>query len=441
MIRHKKISGFLILSLLAAIISGCGDKGGITDPTEPAPTVLSVTPGEGAVGTELTITGSNFTSSMTVSVGGVEAIGFEFSSSSTIFANVPSGIEGNVSLDVTVRNPDGKEFTVENAFTAIDPELKFVNSATKPSGNTGSTVILEGRAFGDIQGDSRVLFSGGSGGVIPATIAGADDWTDTFIVTTVPEGAEEGPVYIETEIGISDSLIFTVTDAAIFSPSAIEWTITASLPVAVSGHKAVYTPLINLNDEMEQYVIVTGGRDSEGSSQNKTLYGRIDSDGQIISWNETTPLPEALSFHATVSATPFNSKVTSSAGAVYVLGGTNSDGEPVSTVSIAALQNDGTISSWRSGTPLPEPLHSLGAVVFRSTIYIGGGATVDNVPVAKVYKADIDTTGDIGNWKELASLPSARSYHGFLSFGGFLYSVGGESASVAPDGESQNRLD
>lgn len=442
MLNSKKFAGFFVFAAILALSAGCGDKGSsITDPTSPAPSISSISPDEGAIGTELTVTGANFESTSSAAIGGTNATEVEFSSSTTLYVQVPSGLEGNIPLDVTVSNPDGQDATLENAFTAIDPELNFVNSATKPSGNIGSTVILEGRAFGDQQGDSQVFFSDGAGGAIPATISSPDDWTDSFIVTTVPDGTEDGPVYIETEIGISDSLSFTVTDAATFSPSAIEWTVTTSLPAAVSGHQAVYTPLLNAIDETEQYVVVTGGRTSDGISLDQTLSGRIDANGDIVSWNETTPLPDSLSFHATVSATPFNSRVTSSgAGAVYALGGVDNNGDPVSSVSIATLENDASISGWRSGTPLPEPLHSLGAVIFRSTIYIAGGATTDNVPVAKVYKAEIDTTGDIGTWQELPSLPSARSYHGFLSFGGYLYSVGGESAAVAPDGTSQDLI-
>jgi hypothetical protein len=68
-----------------------------------------------------------------------------------------------------VKNPGGGEVVLSNAFMAIEPVLSFVNSATKPSGNTGSTVILEGKAFGDLQGQGEVLFSDGAGGTIAAT--------------------------------------------------------------------------------------------------------------------------------------------------------------------------------------------------------------------------------------------------------------------------------
>lgn len=148
----------------------------------------------------------------------------------------------------------------------------------------------------------------------------------------------------------------------------------------------------------------------------------------------------ATAFHKTIAATPFNSKVDGS-GFLYALGGTGADGSPVNTVSVAAFNNDGTIGSWSESTSLPEPLHSLGAVIFRSTIYIAGGSTTGDVPVSKVYKSEINETGTLGVWEELASLPSARTYHGFVTFGAYLYSVGGETGTVTPDaGTSQSDL-
>ena len=102
---------------------------------------------------------------------------------------MPAGVTADISYSVAVRNADGTQVTMPQAFIAVAPVLQFVNSATKPSGNTNSTVILEGQAFGDAQGTGQVLFSNGSGGTIAATIADPGDWTNTFIVTTVPSSS------------------------------------------------------------------------------------------------------------------------------------------------------------------------------------------------------------------------------------------------------------
>ncbi|MDH3223973.1 MAG: hypothetical protein OEO23_09670, partial [Gemmatimonadota bacterium] len=86
-----------------------------------------------------------------------------------------------------------------------------------------------------------------------------------------------------------------------------------------------------------------------------------------------------------------------------------------------------------SETALPEALHSAGAVIFRSAIYVTGGATTHDVPVASVYRAQIDSLGALGPWETLTSLPSARAHHGFTLFGASLYVVGGDASAVDPE--------
>lgn len=396
------------------------------------PVVESVTPAEGSVGTEINILGSNFEEGVSVWIGEVQATIIDVVSSTSIFVIVPEGIPGNTPLTVTVEKTNGADGRLENAYTAIDPVLSYVNSATKPSGNIGSTVIIEGRAFGDLQGSGKVLFSDGAGGTIEAEILNEDDWTETFIVTTVPTGTMDGPIVIQTAIGTSNALEFKVITNAAFSPSTINWTVTTALPVAVSGHHARYVPVDNNMGEAQQFVYVSGGKNSDPTTLEQVVYGQINADGTISAWNTATALPEARAFHASIAATPYNSKV-GGAGYLYVIGGTNAGGEAVSTVSLAPFNSDGSLGGWSSTTALPQPLHSMGAVIFRNTIYISGGATSGNVPVNKVYKSVISESGELGAWTELASLPSARAYHGFVSFGAYLYAVGGESGTVTPD--------
>lgn len=400
-------------------------------------TIESVAPSEGSIGTEIYIKGKNFESGAMVIVGEVPATVVEVENATSIFAFVPEGIPVNTLLPVKVQNKNGGHGTFSNAFKAINPELHYVNSATKPSGNIGSTVIFEGKAFGDLQGNGKVLFSDGAGGNIEAVIASPDDWTETFIVTTVPQGAANGPVVVQTGVAMSNSLEFMITANAAFSPSSINWTTTTALETAVSGHAASYVPIDN-DDVSQRFVYVTGGKDVQPLALDKVVVGKINTEGKIDSWITTTALPSPLAFHSSIAATPFNSKVGGQ-GFLYVLGGTNLEGDVINTVSFASLNIDGTLGTWNSTTSLPEPLHSFGALIFRNTIYISGGATTDNVPVNKVYKSIIDASGTLGEWEAMPSLPSARAYHGFVQFGAYLYSVGGETGTVTPDdGNSQN---
>lgn len=239
------------------LLAGCDD--GPTGPLDgPPPTIIAVEPATGTVGTDLRITGSNFRTGAAVKVGNlsgteVEVIGFE------LFARVPPGVVAGTTYDVTVTNTDGTTVTIAQVFSAVAPTLSFVNGATKPSGNPGSAVILEGDAFGDIQGPGQVLFSDGAGGTVTSAITGAEDWTNTFILTTVPPGADSGPVFIETVTGESDPLPFTLTQNATFSPSTIAWTETQALPVGLSGHSATFVPIDDNTGTTVEHVYVLGG--------------------------------------------------------------------------------------------------------------------------------------------------------------------------------------
>ena len=423
------------LIAMGTLLAGCGGD----DPVEPEllPTIASVTPATGTVGTELKIVGSNFRPGAIVLVGALQSPTADLVQD-TIFSTVPAGVVADSTVSVTVNNIDGSSFEFPAAFTAVPPVLTFINSATKPSGNVGSTVIIEGESFGDSQGTAVVVFSDGAGGELTTTIASAGDWTDTFIVTTVPSGAADGDVVVRTATGTSAALPFLITSNAVFSPSTINWSLTQALPTAVSGHAAEFVPIDNASGVTVPYVHVVGGASNNDDPRVDVLVNIIQNDGSLGAWSTLTDLPESRAFHELVAATPFNSKIQGN-GALYVLGGIAvKDSQPVATVFRADLGVDGTIGTWSNQTPLPVPLHSFGATIFRGALYVAGGATTDNAPVATVYRARIDTLGNLSAWETLPALPEVRAYHDFQTFGGVLYALGGDSAAIIPgDGNFQ----
>jgi hypothetical protein len=314
------------------------------------------------------------------------------------------------------------------------PVLSSINGATAPSGPVGSTVSIEGQNFGDSQGSSQVLFSDGVGGTIPAVIASAGDWTNTFIVTTVPSGAATGDVVVQTGLGTSNALTFTITSAAAFSPSTISWTSTSALPAGVSGQATAYAQLEGQSTTRAVYSV--GGADAANAPVSTVHYAIVDGSGNLSGWTATASLPVGLAFHRLTVATPTNSRVTS-LGHLYVLGGaTDAGGAPTATVYRGDLAADGTISAWSQVAALPAPLHSMGAVIFQGELYVFGGATTGNAPVATVYSSRIEAAGTLGAWQSQAGLPFARSYFGYGTFGGYLYTFGGDSGTVAPNSGS-----
>ena len=314
------------------------------------------------------------------------------------------------------------------------PSVTSINGATLPTGQVGSTVIIEGSNFGNTQGSGQVLFAT-STGTVAATISSPTNWSNTFIVTTVPAGTVTGNVQVRTAGGTSTPVTFTITSSAAFSPSAVTWTSTSQIPIAQSGHAAAFAEIGTTSVTRVIYAI--GGEDNSNALQSSVYYSTVGANGTLNTWNSTTALPAPVAFHSAVVATPSNSRVTA-LGFVYVLGGsTDAAGTQASiTIYRGSIASDGTISAWASAGTLPAPLHSFGAAVFLGNLYIWGGATTNNAPVATAYRSTIDASGNLGAWKVEASLPSARAYFQYGSFGGYLYSLGGNSGNIAPNDAS-----
>lgn len=311
------------------------------------------------------------------------------------------------------------------------PALTDVNGATQPSAPTGSTVVLDGQNFGATQGSATVLFSNGTGGTVAAAIASATDWSNTFIVTTVPAGAASGPVVVTTAMGTSNAITFTLTQNAAFNPSTITWTATNALPVGLSGHAMAFAQLQGTTTTRAVYAI--GGGDNSNAPVASVYLATVGGSGTLSSWSPTTVLPKALAFAAAAVATPGNSRATAT-GWLYVIGGaTDAGGQPSTTVYRGALGADGTVTSWSETTALPVPLHSMGAVIFHGDLYVAGGSTTGNAPSAAVYRSRIDTSGALGAWQTEPALPFARAHAALGAFGGDLYTFGGDSGAVAPN--------
>ncbi len=432
------ITRFVFFSSLLVIFSfltlGCSGKKS-SQSTQGPPTLASVDPDHGTVGTQVAISGSNFSASATVYFGSLRATNVQVVDNNTLLAYAPDGLVADSLYDIRVSNPGSAFETLTDAFQAVEPDLVVINGATKPSGQVGSTVLLEGDAFGDIRGAGRVLFSDGAGSQVEAVIESPSDWVNTFVVTAVPSGAASGPVVIETATGVSDSIEFRVTSAAIFSPSTIAWTQTTPLPNSLQGLSAVHVPVGNAISENVVYVL--GGADGSVAPVSDVWYGVIDVSGHINTWVGTGFLPAPRAFATAVAATPFNSRVdTTVAGYIYLLGGIElqNDSIPVSTVLRGTVNLDKTISNWHSVASLPMPLHSSGAAIFRGWLYLMGGATDGHQPVSEVWRAEIDSAGNLSAWESQPSLATERSYFGAGIFANFLYVVGGETAISEPAG-------
>src|SRR2546428_1003111 len=170
------------------------------------------------------------------------------------------------------------------------PVIASVNGAASPAGAVGTQVVIAGITFGDVQGNSQVLFTNALGGFsIAAPIAQASDWTNTYIIAMVPTGAFSGGVVVQTSGNLSAPAVFTVSPdvpSVPFTPSAVSWTASNPLPVAVSGNAAVYARLRTTYGTDTGFVYSIGGADNSGATSG-VYYAAVATNGSLGAWTAT----------------------------------------------------------------------------------------------------------------------------------------------------------
>ncbi len=113
-----------------------------------APTVTSVSPNGGlpAGGTNITITGTDFTSGATVSVGGVSCSSLTFVSATSLTCTTGAHATPG-SVNIVVTNADGQIGTAANAFTYRDaPTVTSISTSAGPLAG-GTNISITGTGF------------------------------------------------------------------------------------------------------------------------------------------------------------------------------------------------------------------------------------------------------------------------------------------------------
>ena len=167
------------------------------------PTLKSLDPTEGPVGTPVKIKGKNLgdpQGTSTVTFNGTPVTNYVSWNNKRIDVEVPEGATtGNVVVTVGGVATAGIEFTVTAgtgpSISSLDPD----------SGPEGRSVVITGTNFGASQGTSAVTFNG--------TAATATSWSDTSITAAVPMGATTGDVVVTVDGTASAGVSFTVAPA------------------------------------------------------------------------------------------------------------------------------------------------------------------------------------------------------------------------------------
>jgi YD repeat-containing protein len=162
------------------------------------PTILALSPSNGAPGTSVTVTGFNFgdsQSSGTVTFNGVSSSPTSWNSQAIIVPVPVGATSGSVIVTVGGVASNSYPFTIGASVTSVIPT----------AGGIGTPVTITGTGFGSAQGNSTVDFNG-----VPAPIT---NWSNTSIVATVPIGATTGQFAIMVNGASISAGVFSVTPA------------------------------------------------------------------------------------------------------------------------------------------------------------------------------------------------------------------------------------
>jgi hypothetical protein len=174
------VKKFLILAVLASIVSaGCGAH---PDPALGAPTVTGISPTLGARsgGLDIVITGTNFTPTTIITLADTAIIDLTYVDPNTMTGKTPPA-EGGTNAGLVVSNSSGVGFMLGAFYYIPPPSIAGLNPKTsEPTGLI--PVTITGKGFTEYDaGVNTVLF-----GVAPATNVVAEN--DTTIKCICPPG-------------------------------------------------------------------------------------------------------------------------------------------------------------------------------------------------------------------------------------------------------------
>ena len=173
-----------------------------------------------------------------------------------------------------------------------------------------------------------------------------------------------------------------------------------------------------------------GGQDSSGTAQSAIYYTTGFSSGNP-SWSSsaaTKAIGDTGSGgqpRAQFDAAVWNNRL-------YILGGLNGSGAVTSTVYVSPQLNSGgdITGNWTSSTAFNIARSGLAVVAYANNLYILGGYDGTNY-LSDVQFAQINSSnGTVGSWMYSTSLPIALQQGNAFAANGYIYLIGGRSAST-----------
>lgn len=158
----------LVSAVAVLALAACSSGGGSNPlPPAPAPVISSIAPGGGSIvgGTPFVVSGANFQSGATLTLGGAAA-NVASVTSTTILAVTPAHAAGTVA--VTVTNPDHQAATLPNGFTYLAAGIRVVTLSWNANREKGVNQAGGGYRI-NITGQAPITVPWVSGPLAPTT--------------------------------------------------------------------------------------------------------------------------------------------------------------------------------------------------------------------------------------------------------------------------------
>ena len=394
----------------------------VTTPGAPSPSITSLTPTSGVVGTPVTITGANFGATQgtsTVRFNGTVAAPTSWSGTSLV-APVPSGAtSGNVVVTVGGVASNGMSFTVGSTTPSI-------TSLTPTSGTVGTPVTIAGANFGATQGTSTVRFNG--------TVAVPTSWSGTSLVAPVPSGATSGNVVVTVGGVASNGMSFTVGTTGLPSP----WLATDIGSPAVGGSTTYASGTFTVNG---------AGADIWGTAdQFHFAYQPLTGDGEIVArvaslqnthaWAKAGVMMRetltgasryALAAVSVGNGLAFQRRVTTGGSTSITSGGAGT-----APYWVRLVRSGSTFSAYRSATGTSWTLIGSDTISMAATVYVGLAVTSHNVSTRATATftdaAVFGTTGLPAPW--LATDIGSPAVGGSATYTSGTFTINGAGADI-----------
>ncbi len=160
-----------------------------------------------------------------------------------------------------------------------------------------------------------------------------------------------------------------------------------------------------------------GGNDDSDSPSKTAFLPTLGAAG--LSWTPQTPLAVAR----------WRESATYANGFVFAFGGVNYVDGDLSSVEVAGVGSDGTLTAWQTTTPLPAKLAGAPAAAVMGQVVVVAGTTPSTMAsTATVLVASQAADGSLGPWMATTALPRADSFGKLVSFGSRIYYLPGYAA-------------